>query len=142
MNKGLALFVCAGLVSLVATLPSAAQRAAGNNFPNQRIMPTQETNCADDMGHMRSVRHADIAAINGQRVALIPVCEDLSVAGKNAYGALFVNGNVNHLRGPIGQNVTLMGALAARGYDEQDVVSLRFGGGNSVVLYVYQRDAN
>lgn len=141
MNKTLALLVCAGVVSLAATLPSAAQRAPWNNNQNPRMISTQQHNCADEMGHMRSVRQADIAAINGQRVSLIAVCEDLSVAGKNAYGALFVNGNVNHLRTPIARNGTLMSALTARGYDEQDVVSLRFGGGGSVVLYVYQRDA-
>lgn len=35
---------------------------------------------------------------------------------------------------------TLMAALNACGYDQHDVVSLRFGGGGSIILYVHQRD--
>src|SRR5215217_5844168 len=84
----------------------------------------------------------DILAIDGNRIALLPICEDMTVPGKNAYGALFVNGNVNHLRQPIAYNPTLMAALSAKGYDQNDVVSLRFGGNDSIILYVHQRDMN
>lgn len=94
------------------------------------------------MGHMRSVRQADINAIHGNRVSLQAVCEDLTVLGKNAYGSLFVNGNVNHLRVPIARNATLMAALTAKGYDQNDVVSLRHGANDSIILYVHQRDMN
>jgi hypothetical protein len=57
----------------------------------------------------------------------------------DAYGSLFIDGNVNTLRQPIARNDTLMGALAQEELDEQDVISLRFGGNDSIVLYVYDR---
>jgi len=141
MYKTTAIAVLAGIVTLTTLLPSAAQISNPNN---QRI-PQGGGNtydCTALMGHMRSVKKADIAAINGNRVVLLPVCEDLTVLGKNVYGQLFVNGNVNHLRADIGSNATLMAALEAKGYDEHDVVSLRFGGENSIILYVFQRDMN
>jgi hypothetical protein len=53
-----------------------------------------------------------------------------------------VNGNVNHLRVSIAHNATLMTALRAKGYDQHDVVSLRHGANNSIILYVHQRDMN
>ncbi|MCR6633941.1 hypothetical protein [Devosia sp.] len=89
---------------------------------------------------MRSVKQADIAAIHGQDVVLLPVCEELAIYGRNGYGSLFVEGNVNHLRQPIAHSATLMAALTAKGYDQNDVVSLRQGGNDSIILYVYQRD--
>lgn len=141
MFKITTLAVLAGLATLTTVLPSAAQFAGANQrYPQQGS--GQEYDCAASMGHMRSVRQADIFAINGNRVALLPVCEDLTVRGKNVYGPLFVNGNVNHLRVPIARNTTLMAALTAKGYDQNDVVSLRHGANDSIILYVHQRDMN
>lgn len=132
--------IIAGLALALTTLPSAAQfsraKVPGANYPPS----ASSHDCADEMGFMRRVSRADIDAIRNRSVMLIPVCEDRAVAGKNAYGALFVNGNVDRLRQPIARNATLMQALRAKGYDQHDVVSLRFGGHNSIVLYVYQRD--
>jgi hypothetical protein len=141
MLKTATFAVIAGILTLTTVLPSAAQFAGAQQ---RRPSPTATSpvDCAEVMGHMRSVRQADIGAINGNRVSLDPVCEDLTVGGKNAYGSLFVNGNVNHLRVPIAHNTTLMAALTAKGYDQNDVVSLRFGGGGSIILYVHQRDMN
>ncbi|PXA99352.1 hypothetical protein DMC47_03775 [Nostoc sp. 3335mG] len=139
MLKTTAIAVLAGLVTLTTVLPSAAQFAV----PGAQRYPQGGGNtydCSAAMGHMRSVKQSDIAAIKGNRIALLPVCEDLTVPGKNVYGALFVNGNVNHLRVPIARNATLMNALGARGYDQNDVVSLRFGSNDSIILYVHQRD--
>jgi hypothetical protein len=144
MFKTTVLAVLAGLITLTSIAPSAAQFARGRQ-PGQNPQPVgsgSAYDCAAMMGHMRSVKQADIAAIRGNRVALLPVCEDLTVPGKNVYGPLFVNGNVNHLRVPIARNSTLMTALTAKGYDQHDVVSLRFGGGGSIILYVHQRDMN
>lgn len=142
MHKTAAFAVLAGLIAMTSVAPSFAQTF--NPGSNQRYPQSsgQSPDCSDSMGHMRSVKAADIAAINGNRVVLLPVCEDLTVPGKNAYGQLFVNGNVNHLRVPIGRNATLMAALTAKGYDQFDVVSLRRGGENSIILYVHQRDMN
>ena len=145
MLKTTTLAIFAGLVTLASVVPSFAQFT---HVPGNQRYPQgsgTEYDCAAAMGHMRGVKQTDILAINGNRagrVALLPVCEDLTVPGKNAYGALFVNGNVNHLRQPIAHNSTLMAALLAKGYDQNDVVSLRFGGNDSVILYVHQRDMN
>ena len=46
------------------------------------------------------------------------------------------------MRGEIGRNPTLMNALRAKGYDQHDVISLVPAAGNSVLLYVHQRDMN
>lgn len=142
MLKITTLAILAGLVTATSVAPSFAQFAVPGG--NQRYPQDsgQEYDCAAVMGHMRGVKQADIFAINGNRVALLPVCEDLTVPGKNAYGPLFVNGNVNHLRVPIARNATLMAALTAKGYDQNDVVSLRHGANDSIILYVHQRDMN
>ncbi|MNT47890.1 hypothetical protein D3C72_1846400 [compost metagenome] len=87
---------------------------------------------------MARVTRASIEAINGQSVYLIPVCETGNAS--DDYGSLFTSGNVSTLRLPIAQNPTLMSALQAQGYDHQDVISLRVGGGNSIMLYVHQRN--
>lgn len=139
MLKTTAFAILAGLVTLTSVAPGFAQSTVpGSNYPQ----PSAGTNydCSAAMGHMRSVKQADIAAIRGNRIALLPICEDLTVPGKNVYGQLFVNGNVNHLRDPIARNATLMAALTAKGYDQNDVVSLRHGANDSIILYVHQRD--
>ncbi|KFL29400.1 hypothetical protein JP75_21815 [Devosia riboflavina] len=141
MLKITTLAILAGLVTATSVAPSFAQFAV----PGAQNHPTPTSSsveCDEIMGHMRSVRQADINAIHGNRVSLQAVCEDLTVLGKNAYGSLFVNGNVNHLRVPIARNATLMAALTAKGYDQHDVVSLRHGANDSIILYVHQRDMN
>lgn len=140
MNKLTTLTIIAGLATALTTLAPAA--AVVTHVPRKVPQHDESFDCAEQMGHMRSVSTADIAGIQGQHVTLIAVCEDLSVAGKNNYGPLFVNGNAERLRLPIARNAALMGALLSRSYDQNDVVSVRFGGGNSIILYVYQRDMN
>ena len=142
MNKFTTLAVVVGLVSAFTTMSSSAAIIL-NHVPKTPNVPSEHnepTNCADEMGHMRSVSPADISAIRNQHVALVAVCEDLSVAGKNNYGPLFINGNAELLRLPIAHNGTLMSALQSKDYDQNDVVSVRFGGNDSIILYVYQRD--
>jgi hypothetical protein len=142
MLKTTTLAILAGLITMTTVLPSAAQVRPGSSQRPPEQSEGQDEDCTAVMGHMRSVNQADINAIKGNRVALLPVCEDLTVRGKNVYGQLFVNGNVNHLRVSIAHNATLMTALRAKGYDQHDVVSLRHGANNSIILYVHQRDMN
>jgi hypothetical protein len=143
MIKLTAIALLAGLATATATVPSSAQFLS-HYSPNNPNYPSSENedNCADEMGHMRRVNVFDIDGIRDRSVWLHPVCEDLTVPGKNNYGTLFLNGNVNVLREPISRNRLLMNALQAKGYDQYDVVSLRFGGNNSIILYVHQRDMN
>lgn len=142
MKKLTSLTVIAGFAMALTTMGASAQFVAGIPW-NPRNPQQHEENCADKMGHMRRISAADIQAIHpGQPVGLIAVCEDLTVWGKNNYGPLFVNGNVGRLRVPLARNATLMQALVTEGYDEHDVISLRFGANDSIILYVHQRDMN
>lgn len=136
MHKFTALAVLVGLASVVSALPSVAQVAKpGANYP----APSNEEECAYQLNYMPQVNRRQIDAIKRQPVYLIPVCEDGLIFRNDEYGWLFTSGNVGALRLPIARNRALMNALVALGYDEQDVISLRFGGGDSVVLYVHQR---
>lgn len=143
MKKLTSLSVIAGLAMVLTTMSASAQFIGPNPNRYPRYPYANEENCADKMGHMRRVSSADIQAVRpGQHVGLIPVCEDLTVPGKNNYGSLFVYGNVSRLRVPLGRNPVLMQALVAKGYDQHDVISLRFGANDSIILYVHQRDMN
>ena len=139
MFKTTVLAVLVGLATAAATLPSNAQFIAGPpNNPNHPAT-SSDSECAYQLNYMSRVTRAPIESIDGQPVHLIPVCEDGLVGRNDDYGWLFTGGNVGTLRLPIARNRTLMAALTAHGYDHQDVISLRFGGGDSIVLYVHQR---
>lgn len=138
MLKLTALAVLAGLATAATTLPSSAQFLAAN-IPGGPNYPSSEDECAYQLNYMPRVTRAHIDSIQGRPVYLIPVCEDGLLGHNDDYGWLFTQGNVGTLRLPISRNATLMSALMAEGYDHQDVISLRFGGGDSVVLYVHQR---
>lgn len=137
MFKITALAVLVGLATATTTLPSAAQFIAANvpGGPG----PSKANECAYQLNYMSRVTRAHIESIKDQPVYLIPVCEDGLIGRNDDYGWLFTTGNVGTLRLPIARNHTLMAALLAEGYDQQDVISLRFGGDNSIVLYVHQR---
>jgi len=141
MNKLTSITLIAGLATVLTTFGAAAQVAGGpSNYPPAQSSE-QEDFCTEGMGFMRSVSQADIQAIGGQqRIALVPVCEDGLRASREHYGTLFLEGNVNHLRVPMAHNRALMSALKTRNYDEQDVISLRYGANNTIILYVHQRD--
>ena len=102
--------------------------------------PIVEDDCAYQLNYMPRVTRAHIDSIQGRPVYLIPVCEDGLLGRNDDYGWLFTMGNVGTLRLPIARNAALMTALTAEGYDHQDVISLRFGGDDSIVLYVHQRN--
>ena len=141
MKKLTAIALIAGLMTAMGTMGASALTITHPNYPQSS--PSSDPDCANVLGHMRSVKQAEIAAINGsQPVVLIAVCEDGTVPFRNVYGSLFVNGNAELLRLPIARNATLMSALRSRQYDQHDVVSVRFGANDSVILYVHQRDMN
>lgn len=140
MFKTTALAVLVGLATVATVLPSNAQFIAakvpgGPNNPGS----SNANECAYQLNYMSRVTRAHIESIKGQPVYLIPVCEDGLIGRNDDYGWLFTSGNVGTLRLPIARNATLMAALTAQGYDQQDVISLRFGGDDSIVLYVHQR---
>lgn len=135
MLKFTTLAVLVGLATAATTLPSMAQVAGGPKKP----AATASDDCAYQLNYMPRVTRDIIQSINSRPVYLIPVCEDGLIGRNDDYGWLFTSGNVGTLRQPIARNSTLMTALKAEGYDQQDVISLRFGGGDSIVLYVHQR---
>lgn len=141
MNKLSALTVIAGLAVALTTM--GAQAAFVAAAPNKPNMPaSSEPDCSSTMGHMRLIRRADIEAIHGQHVTLIRICEDDSLVSARSYGTLFVDGNVDTLRQPIAGNETLITALIQEELDQHDVVSMRYGANDSVILYVFDRHMN
>lgn|SRR5690606_3014827 len=141
MLKTTVLAALVGLATIATALPAHAQAVAGiPGGPNRPAPAQSEEDCAYQLNYMPRVTRAHIESIVDQPVYLIPVCEDGVLGRGYDYGWLFTSGNVGTLRLPIARNATLMSALAAQGYDHQDVISLRFGGDDSVVLFVHQRD--
>jgi hypothetical protein len=130
------------LAGLATALPGASANAQafvpGQTAPDP-VSGSDDTECAYQLNYMPRVTRALIDAISGQPVYLIPVCEN-GLLDHRDYGWLFAGGNVGTLRVPIARNRTLMQALTAEGYDQHDVISLRVGGDNGIVLYVHQRD--
>lgn len=92
--------------------------------------------CGYDLGFMRRPTTRDIAAISSHSIVLNPVCED-GLMSRHDIGSLFQDGNVEGLRPHIARNATLMNALRSGNYDQEDVVALRFGANNTVILYVH-----
>ena len=135
------LTIIASLVTAMAGTSAFAQQVPGGpTHQPYQSSTSSEPDCTDLMGFMRSVKQAEIKAFSGERVRLIPVCEDGTHRTRNAYGTLFRDGNAELLRGPIAGHPTMIGALRARDYDQHDVVSVRFSANNGVILYVHQRD--
>ena len=132
MLKLTALAVIAGLATAATMLPSSAQFFAGPPPGANNPTPIVEDDCAYQLNYMPRVTRAHIESIHDRPVYLVPVCEDGLRNHNDLYEWLFTKG--------IARNSTLMSALMAEGYDHQDVISLRFGGDDSIVLYVHQRN--
>ena len=142
MNKLISITVVAGLASVLATMAGSAAQTSPGRHPNTHVSEP-EAFCTEGLGHMRSVTLGDIEAISfNQPIVLVPICEDTIQSRREVVGTLYLDGNVNALRQPMARNDALMAALQSKDYDEQDVVSLRFGGNDSIILYVHQRDRN
>jgi hypothetical protein len=127
----------------VMSVTAFAQVAGGPNVttprPGPSAGPQSPTGCSYDLGYLFRPSVSDIAAIGSQSITLSSVCEDGFVR-RHDIGSLFEDGNVTGLRPHIGRNAALMRALEAEGYDHEDVVALRFGARDSVILYVHRRD--
>jgi hypothetical protein len=138
MRKLSTLAVIAGLLTAIVSTSVQAQSLTHQRQP--RSSAATDPDCTEIMGFMRLVKQSEIKAFDGQRVSLIPVCEDGTMRTRNAYGTLFRDGNAELLRLPIAAHPVMINALRARDYDQHDVVSVRFSANNSVILYVHQRD--
>lgn len=138
MNRSNIAFVAAGLVTAFTTLGASAQAfVPGSNYPSRAPMISSE--CSYNAAMEPHLVARDVNAIRrDQHVWLTPVCED--TLARNSYGTLFRDGNVETLRAVIARHPALVSALAARGYDQFDVVALRIGRDETVNLFVHQRD--
>lgn len=115
------------LFAATVGLISPSAQATGQQLP-----PEEELACDPGLGYLPSVRSNDIEAVgDGYSISISPVCPGTPDP------ALRLAGNVGGLHGTIAQNQTLSGALASAGYDADDVVGIRFGADNSVILYVH-----
>lgn len=140
MRKLSSLAIIAGLVTAIVSTSAQAQQVPGGPTHYPRNQESSDPDCTEVMGFMRSVKQAEIKAFNGERVRLIPVCEDGTHLTRNFYGPLFRDGNAELLRLPIARHPTLINALKSREYDQNDVVSVRFSANNGIIFYVHQRD--
>ena len=111
--------------ALLAVSPAPAQSPP----PDELI----ELGCDPGLGALRTLYRDDIEAIDeSYSFSIWPVCvghPDPSVR---------LAGNVGGLHGVIGQNDAFAAALEAEGYDADDVVAIRFGANNSVIVYVHR----
>lgn len=125
------------------TLAAPAQftHVPGGNNPTPNQTPSGASTgsysvCGYDLGFMRRPTTRDIAAIVNHAIVLNPVCED-GLMSRHDIGSLFQDGNVEGLRPHNARNATLMNALRSGNYDQDDVVALRFGANDTVILYVH-----
>jgi hypothetical protein len=116
MIVGLAL---AGLVAPTAAL--AASRA-------ERLVYQEQ--CDNVLEGLRIVPPATVAAIGSDATVVIhPICRGVSM---NTFG------NAGGLSHAIAANPHLAAALSRGNWSADDVVGIRFGGGDSVHLYVHR----
>lgn len=86
--------------------------------------------CDPGLGHLQTLRLDDIEAIDdGFSISVWAVCTGSTDRSPLA-------GNVGGLHSAIAQNDALVAALAKAGFRPGDVVAIRFGSGNSVIVYV------
>ena len=130
--------VLAGLLTAFTTL--GANAAVLTHVPGAKPnIPASTSECGFNAAMQPRLQPAEIAGIaRNQEIWLTPICED--TLERNSYGTLFRDGNVETLRNVIARNPALMGELVAHGYDQFDVVAVRFSTDSSVNLFVHQRD--
>lgn len=91
-----------------------------------------ELECDPGLGSLRTLRRDQIEAIDeSYSFSIWPVCVG------HPDPSLRLAGNVGGLHATIGQNEALSAALGEEGYDADDVVGIRFGANNSVIVYVH-----
>jgi hypothetical protein len=89
--------------------------------------------CADEMGDLRYIRPAIFAETQFGKAVVKPVCED----GED--GNPYADGNAAGLHTLIARKPMLVEALGDAKYIPSEVVGVRFGGGQSVILYVHHQ---
>ena len=103
--------------------------------PNTPGNPTFEgtaQECTIEMGNLRLIRPAQIEAAGAyDGIFIQPVCES------DEAGAIRNAGNAGGLRPLLATKLDVVEALAAEDYVADEVIGVRFGGGDTLVLYVH-----
>jgi hypothetical protein len=102
------------------------------NTPNTPGVESTTQDCTIEMGHLRLIRPAQIEAVGAyDGIFVQPVCEN------DEAGAIRNAGNAGGLRPTLATKADVVEALAELDYVADEVVGVRFGGGNTLVLYVH-----
>jgi hypothetical protein len=130
-----ALTTTAGAAVVVNRVPppktSTPATPAGPAQPVGTNSTFSDFDCTLEMGQLRLIRpvQLDEAAYDG--IFVQPVCEgEQGAAARNA-------GNAAGLRPVLATKADVIEALAAQDYITDEVVGVRFGGGDTLVLYVH-----
>jgi len=136
MNKLPVALGLAAMALVIGTQAGFAQtRPSG---PSTYSYPSADEQCGAEMGYLRFIRKDVVQDIAPSRVAILPVCENVSLFDRFDSSRLFQEGNVSGLRGTIGQNGYLAEALYDKNYDADDVVGMRVNNEDLVILYVHK----
>lgn len=120
--------------SLVIAVVIASAALLGVNPAQAQPQPEErvELECDPGLGSLRTLRRDQIEAIDeSYSFSIWPVCVG------HPDPSLRLAGNVGGLHATIGQNEALSAALGEEGYNADDVVGIRFGANNSVIVYVH-----
>lgn len=110
--------------ALLAVSPAPAQQP-----PREELL---DLGCDPGFGALRTLYRDDIEAIDeSYSFSIWPVCVN------HPDPAVRLAGNVGGLHSVIAQNEAFVAALADEDYDAEDVVGIRFGANNSVIVYVH-----
>lgn len=134
MKKSIALAAAASV--LVALASTAVSAQVITRYPPKTNDTPSTFDCDDAMGHLRRVTAAQIRALpRSQNISIQPICEG---DPSQNIAVLRADGNVGSLQSTIGAHPAIALALADAHYIDRDVVGIRFGGGNTLILYVHK----
>jgi hypothetical protein len=117
--------------AVIRTVPPPKTPTTTPATPNEPVSLSVE-DCRLDMGHLRLIRPAQFEVATYDGIFVQPVCE-----GDESAGAIRNEGNAGGLRPIIAQKSDLVQALADQDYAADEVIGVRFGGGDTIVLYVH-----
>jgi hypothetical protein len=121
-------FISMTVVS-AAFLMISPSHASPNRYQEPEIIV--DLGCDPGLGHLQTIRLDEIEAIDDSySISIWVVCPG------HPDPVSPLAGNVGGLHDAIAQNDALSAALADEGLDAEDVVAIRFGSGNSLIIYV------
>lgn len=133
MLKTFSIILAAAIVALAT---GAASAAVVSHVPQRGGTPSgsgsNEYDCGLDMGYLRVVRFQELRDYADGKVSVHQVCE-----GLNASLTDVSNIGVG-LQQVIAQNAVIAAALTKAKSEADEVVGVRFGANNSLIVYVHR----